>query len=363
MPRKKSVKKGAANQPAEQIEGSAQENTSTALRAVEVPRAVVQPLPTEVHERFRLPPEQFSETQNQLEELSAEQRKRMVYADSVESAVGYNSLIRLLGHHFIKQVAYYRSAEGGSLPIDEARARAYRECQDEKQAEELFDLLMSKPVDWIDFSDLSQLNSFSTSMAQNVWEIIKREARDEFESGHLAAGAFEPVDYLKDAWTRARYLGLRESFADEWEPRGGIELCMIDLMAQAFFQVQYWTEQSVRCARTEPREEAYEYQKWKQYQREAKTDSWKYGHWDIPYVRERDAIEHAAAMADRWQRMYFRAVRQLRDWRRYTPQVTINNPQQVNIGEQVNVASEGGQQVNVKADGREREQRALKEGD
>lgn len=45
--------------------------------------------------------------------------------------------------------------------------------------------------------------------------------------------------------------------------------------------------------------------------------------------------------------MYFRAVRQFRDWRRYSPQVTINNPQQVNIGEQVNVASEGGQQVNV----------------
>ena len=125
---------------------------------------------------------------------------------------------------------------------------------------------------------------------------------------------------------------------------------MIDAMVQAFFQLQYWTEQTVKRAQTEPREEAYEYQRWKQYNREAKTDSWKYGHWDIPYVREQDAIEHAAAMADRWQRMYFRAVRQLRDWRRYTPQVTINNPQQVNIGEQVNVASDGGQQINVKAE-------------
>jgi hypothetical protein len=46
-------------------------------------------------------------------------------------------------------------------------------------------------------------------------------------------------------------------------------------------------------------------------------------------------------MADRWQTMYFRAIRNLRDWRRYTPQVTINNPQQVNI------ASDGGQQINV----------------
>jgi hypothetical protein len=62
---------------------------------------------------------------------------------------------------------------------------------------------------------------------------------------------------------------------------------------------------------------------------------------DIPFVTEQAAVEHAAQMADRWQRMYFRAIRSLRDWRRYTPQVTINNPNQVNI------ANDGGQQINV----------------
>jgi hypothetical protein len=210
---------------------------------------------------------------------------------------------------------------------------------------------MSRSVDRIDFHELLQLSSFSRAMAENVWEVIKRQARGEFESGHLAASAFEPVDYMKDAWTRARYLGLRESFAAEWQPRGGIELSMIDAMAQAFMQLQYWTEQTVLRSRTEPRQEAYEYREWKQYQREAKAESWKYGHWDIPYVREQAAVEHAAQMADRWQRMYFRALRQLRDWRRYTPQVTIqNNGGQVNIGEQVNVATDGGQQVNIKSD-------------
>jgi hypothetical protein len=64
-------------------------------------------------------------------------------------------------------------------------------------------------------------------------------------------------------------------------------------------------------------------------------------HWDVPFVTEQAAVEHAAQMADSWQRMYFRAIRSLRDWRRYTPQVTINNPNQVNI------ATDGGQQVNV----------------
>jgi hypothetical protein len=350
MPRKKREKKASANQAAEQAGEQPQENSSTGLQATDKGGPFDKPFPAEVHERFQLPPDQFIESQNQLEERNAERRERMVYADSIECTVGYNSLIRLLGKHFIRQVAYYRSKEGGSLSLDEARVAAYRGCEDEEQAKELFDRLMSIPVDWIGFADLSELNSFSKTMAENVWEIIKRQAQEDFESGHLAASAFEPVDYMKDAWTRARYLGLRESFAAEWQPRGGIELSMIDAMAQAFFQLQYWTEQTVKRSQTEPRREAYEYQKWKQSEREAKTDSWKYGHWDIPYVREQEAVEHAAAMADRWQRMYFRAVRQLRDWRRYTPQVTINNPQQVNIGEQVNVASKGGQQINVKAE-------------
>lgn len=347
MARNKRETKALKEQPAAQASELSQENISMELQTAHKGGSFNEPLPAEVHERFQLPPEKFIEAQNELEERFAEQRERMVYADSIESAVGYNSLIRLLGDHFIKQVAYHRSKEGGSLSLDEARAAAYRKCENEEQAKELFDHLISISVDRIDFADLAELNSFSRAMAQNTWELIKRSAQEEFESGHLAACAFEPVDYMKEAWTRARYLGLRESFAQEWQPRGGIELSMIDAMAQAFFQLQYWTEQTVKRARTQPREEAYEYQKWKQYQREAKTDSWKYGHWDIPYVREQEAVEDAAAMADRWQRMYFRAVRQLRDWRRYTPQVTINNPQQVNIGEQVNVAADGGQQVNV----------------
>ena len=348
MPRTKKVKKDSKNQAEEQVSEALQENTSTEVQAKKKDGGFDKPFPAEVHARFQLPPDQFIESQNQLEDAKAEQRERMVYADSIECAVGYNSLIRLLGHHFTKRVAYYRSKAGGALSLDEARARAYRGCEDEEQAKELFDQLLSIPVDWISFGDLSELQSFSTVMAENVWEVIKREARDEFESGHLAARAFEPVDYLKDAWTRARYLGLRESFATEWQPRGGIELSMIDAMAQAFFQLQYWTEETVKRARTEPREEAYEYQQWKRYQREAKTEIWKRGYWDIPYVSEQDAVEHAGAMADRWQRMYFRAIRQLRDWRRYSPQVTINNPQQVNIGEQVNVAADNGQQVNIK---------------
>lgn len=201
---------------------------------------------------------------------------------------------------------------------------------------------MRMPTEQINFHHLLELNENSPRTAQNLWEMIKREAKNEFETGHRAAAAFEPADYMTDAWNRASYLGLRESLIEEWQPKGGIELTMIDAVAQAWLQLQFWTTESVKRAKTEPRPENAQFDEWKKWNKEANPKQWSQeGYWDVPLVTEQNAIEHAAQMADRWQRMYFRAIRSLRDWRRYTPQVTINNPNQVNI------ATDGGQQVNL----------------
>jgi hypothetical protein len=123
--------------------------------------------------------------------------------------------------------------------------------------------------------------------------------------------------------------------------RMNLFVSMIDTIAQAWLQLQFWTKESVKRGVTEPRRENHEFYEWKRWNQQANQKQWDHEHWDIPTVSEQQAVEHAAQMADRWQRMYFRAVRNLRDWRRYTPQITINNPNQVNI------AADGGQQINV----------------
>ena len=64
-------------------------------------------------------------------------------------------------------------------------------------------------------------------------------------------------------------------------------------------------------------------------------------------------VNQAADMADRFNRLFLRTLRQLRDLRRYSMPVMINNP------EQVNIAADGGQQVNVNAKGKHRK-KALK---
>ena len=53
-------------------------------------------------------------------------------------------------------------------------------------------------------------------------------------------------------------------------------------------------------------------------------------------------------MADRFNRIFMRTLRQLRDLRRYT-QLTINSPNQVNI------AADGGQQLNIAASNKDSE--------
>lgn len=297
--------------------------------------------PKKTKDVFQMMPDEFANVQNAVEAYKLEQRQVEVYGDSLESYLGYDSLIRLFNKYFGRQIAYYRSAAGGNLSIEEARKEVYRRKINDEEAMELFDKLMRCSADSIGFWHLMELNDNSPAMAQNMWEMIKREAAREFESGHRAAAALEPADYMSDAWNRASYLGLRESLCEEWNPKGGIELTMIDAITQAWLMLQHWTEQSVRRSKTRLREENHQFHQWKEWKKAGNQKQWDDGFWDIPTVSEQSAIEHAAQMADRWQRMYFRAIRSLRDWRRYTPQVTINNPQQVNI------AADGGQQINV----------------
>lgn len=297
--------------------------------------------PKDEKERYQMMPDEFATVQNAIEAFQAEKREVEVYSDSLESYLGYDSLIRVLNKYYGGRVAFYRSEKGGNMSLEEARKAVYRQGASNEEALELFEKLVRFPTEYIGFLELMELNDNSPAMAQNLWEMIKREAAREFESGHRAAAAFEPADYMTDAWNRASYLGLRESLCEEWQPKGGIELTMIDSIAQAWLMLQHWTEQSVKRSKTEPRRENHQFYEWKQWNKRANPKQWIDGHWDVPLITEKEAIEHAAQMADRWQRMYFRAVRNLRDWRRYTPQVTINNPQQVNI------AADGGQQINV----------------
>ena len=108
-------------------------------------------------------------------------------------------------------------------------------------------------------------------------------------------------------YERARYLAIRDSFADQWQPQGGIESAMIEMLAQAYSLQMYWSTVAHERAigiYDDQRESLKRYA----------SSGWK-----SPYQYEADAIEQAYRLADGHNRQFLRVLRQLRDLRRYAP--------------------------------------------
>ncbi len=173
--------------------------------------------------------------------------------------------------------------------------------------------------------DLHALTERDPNLAVQRWAEIRQSALDELRSGHRAAKATEPTAFRP--WDRARFLAIREELAREWQPRNGIERTLIDAMAQAYSAFLFWLEQLTLYSSLQPANDS-----------EAVKDR---GTWNPPTVTVSQAIEQAAAMADRFNRIFMRTLRALRDLRRYSQTVVIRRAKQVNVGhQQVNVADD-----------------------
>ena len=184
------------------------------------------------------------------------------------------------------------------------------------------DRIADAPARLVGWTDITALVEEHPERVVALWTRIKQEARQELASGQRAALA------LKDGsepWERAQFLAIRDAFIEEWRPRGGIELALIDQMATAHSEYLGWLERlhaerrnrAVRTIMLERNVAPYE----------------------PPRVSSAEAVEEAAAMAERFQRLFVRAMRTLRDLRRYAPSVVVQNAGQVNVGQhQVNTA-------------------------
>jgi hypothetical protein len=227
------------------------------------------------------------------------------------------ALARELAASFRSSVDYYKKKLSLSAP--EAVARAEEPCT---LGDEL--RVLDCPPEEVAWGDLEDLARKSPERALLRWEEVKQAALDELRSGDRAARAVE--GYTSDAWQRARFLALREELAREWQPRNGVERQLIDQMVQAQTAVFFWQERLMVRASVEPLHE--------------KLDVEERGGWNPPRVSEHQALEQAGAMVDRFNKMYLRTLRALRDLRRYSPTVVVQNAGQVNVGgQQVNVAA------------------------
>jgi hypothetical protein len=165
---------------------------------------------------------------------------------------------------------------------------------------------------WLDLQSLAERDA---DRATERWERIKKAARDELASGHRAAKAMEPTHGTP--WKRAQFLAVRDALAAEWRPRTGIEWTLIDVLAQAHSSYLFWQERFVMLATLESDNDAIK----------------ESGYCNSPRVEDAEAVNQAAAMCDRFNRLFCRTLRALRDLRRHAPTLIVQNVGQMNVAE------------------------------
>jgi hypothetical protein len=197
--------------------------------------------------------------------------------------------------------------------------------------DECYQKALNQSAERLTWSDLQTVAERSMDDAVILWRGVLDVAMDQLKGGIYACETLSHVD--SDMFQRAQFFVIRDSLVNAWQPKDAIEMSMVEMLVQAFVSYHYWLRLANSMA-------AREYEA-----AERGLEKNRYGErnsrWDTPRITTADAIDRAIAMADRFNRLYLRTLRQMRDLRRYVVPVTINNPQQVNI------AADGGQQVNV----------------
>jgi hypothetical protein len=213
-------------------------------------------------------------------------------------------------------VESYKNAYG--LAHAEAVARA-----DEPDPPGRHLTMLEGPPDQVTWHDLERLGQRSPERMLERWEEIKQAAREELQTGDRAAAALEA--FGSDCWRRAQFAAILSELAEGWQPRNGLERLLLDQMALAHSSMLDWMKTLAQ----------YEAARWARERREQREGEG----WDPPRVSEHQAVEQAAAMADRFNRMFLRTLRALRDLRRGPQPVFVQNAGQVNVGQQqVNVS-------------------------
>lgn len=219
-------------------------------------------------------------------------------------------LARELGRARERMMAQIRAAYGLDPPAALQRVEAMVESEGANRPSPV-------PHELLTWWNLDALAQADPALAAERWNEVREAARTELATGHRAALAVETD--AANCWQRARFLAVRDELTSEWQPATGLERRLIDMLAQALSIQEHWLHRMMMLDALENADDDPSGLK-------------------SPRVAMATAIEQAAGMVDRFHRIFMRTLRQLRDLRRYTPQVIVKNAGQVNVGgNQLNV--------------------------
>lgn len=212
--------------------------------------------------------------------------------------------------------------EGKKLSDRDAYLRGKNHADDLTQY--LTNEASNAPPEEVTWKQINALAAKDMQTALAKWQEVRQAARNEYASGLRIA---DLCGADASPFQRAQFLAIHENLAEGWQPQNGVEWSLVDILAQTFSLYLYWSQ----IAHMRAVNEAEETQK----------SVRKSGRSSLSKQYVADSIEQAYRLADGYHRQYMRTLRQMRDLRRYAPPVIVKN------GGQVNVATDGGQQVNV----------------
>lgn len=226
-------------------------------------------------------------------------------------------LARKLGDAYRRSMTYRRDEMKQTFADADTEARGLHSDPGWRQH------ILDEPAEQVSWWAMNNLIEHDEAQAMARWASIKAAARDQLTSGQHVADVLE---HQSTPFQRAQLLAIRTALIEEWQPRGGMELMLIDTLATAQASYFYWLARLHERAEGEVLRED---PKLKQA-----------GYWQPPRIEAAAALDQAAAMADRFNRLFLRTLRALRDLRRYSPTVVVQHAGQVNVAsQQVNVAS------------------------
>ncbi len=174
--------------------------------------------------------------------------------------------------------------------------------------------IMETSARQLSWKQIADLEEHDPALALKKWQEVKAEMREYVQSGCLAADVLCDTSPLE----RAKYSALLDSLCNDWQPRNGVEHVLMEQMALCLMRMLEW--QRILS----------NWMGWLDQETEKEQ---------MPRISTDAAIGRATEMIDRFNRMFLRTLRSLRDLRRYNNPVIVQNAGQVNVGgQQINVA-------------------------
>lgn len=231
----------------------------------------------------------------------------------IEQVTEINFLAERLARKYSETVHFYVTQE--KLSIGEAEQKLASTTEASLQR------ILERPPRDVEWWALQHLAGHDPKVALAKWEEIKQAARDDLASGHH----FVNEVVLGTPYERGVFLAVRHAFKEQWKPQNAGEQLMVDMLSQLFCEHLFWLRSLQTRANLDAENE--------------KVDVTRTGAWKPSRISDYEAIEQSAEMVDRFNRLFLRTLRALRDLRRWAVNVNITNPGQVNIAQQqVNAA-------------------------